>query len=34
MLAATDGPLLGVNEWGDEGPEPTDEPEGFIDECD
>ena len=34
MFAATDGPLLGVNAWGDEDPEPTDEPEGFIDECD
>ena len=34
MLAATDGPLLGVNAWGDEDPEPTDEPEAFIDECD
>ena len=34
MLAATDGPLLGVNAWGDEDPEPTDEPESFIDECD
>ena len=34
MLAATDGPLLGVNAWDDEGPEPADEPEGFIDECD
>lgn len=34
MLAATDGPLLGVNAWGDEDPEPTDEPEAFIDGCD
>lgn len=33
MLAATDGPLLGVNAWGDEDPEQTDEPESFIDEC-